>query len=259
MLFKGGTSLSKPSAGSKQRKRLLEKLGTVTREYVRNDLHDRLTTNFSGVLNDKDWSIDIDKRDPETINFTYPPSLGARGYGGVTYLNPIVRLEFGARGEQWPAHVQTLTPYVADRFPDLFSDPTVSVRTLDVERTFWEKAIILHREFHRENIAATGDRISRHYYDLHMLARSSVRTDALDNRSLLTAVAEHNKIFFRASWANYDGAKPGSLRLLPHDELERTLRSDYSKMQEMIFGNPPDFDTVLTTLRDLESEINDSA
>ena len=79
---------------------------------------------------------------------------------------------------------------------------------------------------------------------------------ALDDIALLSDVAEHKTIFFQAAWAQYEEAKPGSLRLLPNENLEKALRQDYTSMREMIMGEVPTFDEILTVIKSLEEEIN---
>ena len=64
---------------------------------------------------------------------------------------------------------------------------------------------------------------------------------ALADLDLLTRVADHKKIFFRARWSKYDEARPGSLRLLPRTEKYEALRRDYQGMRPMLFGKIPPF------------------
>ena len=130
------------------------------------------------------------------------------------------------------------------------------VKTLEAERTFWEKATLIHAEYHRPTKSVPRQDRSRHYYDLAMLARSEIKQKALASRSLLERVVKHKNMFFRRAWANYDTAVGGTLHLVPHAELEKTLRSEYRALQEMIFQDPPAFDRVLTDLSSLEMEIN---
>jgi len=66
----------------------------------------------------------------------------------MTYVSPIVRMEFGVRSDFWPMADAEVRPYVADGFPDIMAEPVARVKVLDAKRTFWEKATILHSEFH---------------------------------------------------------------------------------------------------------------
>jgi hypothetical protein len=116
---------------------------------------------------------------------------------------------------------------------------------------------ILHAEFHRPGAGGAGpERLSRHYYDVARLFRSPVGERALGNRELLEAVVAHKKLFFASGWANYDSARPGTLRLVPAETRRKVLEADYGKMQEMIFGEAPPFAEILAVLAELEASLN---
>ncbi|NLE00588.1 MAG: hypothetical protein GX640_12015 [Fibrobacter sp.] len=51
-------------------------------------------------------------------------------------------------------------------------------------------------------------------------------------------------------------AVPGTFKLLPSAELLKELADDYKRMNVMIFGTPPSFDSIIETLSTLEREIN---
>jgi len=99
-------------------------------------------------------------------------------------------------------------------------------------------------------------RLSRHYYDVSRLYRHDVSRQALTNLALLDAVVKHKSVFFREAAARYDLAAPGSLKIVPGDELERSLRRDYREMQEMFFGESPEFDDILADIREIEQRVN---
>src|SRR6202171_457593 len=67
-------------------------------------------------------------------------ALEADLYGLGTYIRPVVRLEFGCRGDVWPSEQQSTQPYIADALPGLLARPSTEVHVLRPERTFWEKA-----------------------------------------------------------------------------------------------------------------------
>ncbi len=69
-------------------------------------------------------------------------------------------------------------------------------------------------------------------------------------------VLKHKNVFSREAAAWCDLAKPGSLRISPSPELERELRRDYRKMQEMFFGDAPAFDDILADICELEGRVN---
>ncbi len=76
------------------------------------------------------------------------------------------------------------------------------------------------------------------------------------NLDLLSEVGHHKSVFFKAAWARYEDAKPGSLRLTPAEHLEAALRRDYAGMREMVMGDAPSFDDVMGAITALEAEIN---
>jgi hypothetical protein len=130
------------------------------------------------------------------------------------------------------------------------------VKVLEAERTFWEKATILHAEYYRPEDSITADRVSRHYYDLHQLAISQVAENALNRLDLLDRVVQHKSVFFKLGRANYEEARTGHIHLLPSATRLASLRVDYEKMKDMFFGDQPSMEKILETLENLEAIIN---
>ena len=64
----------------------------------------------------------------QTLIFTYPVSLPATT--ALPYVRSSVRIEFGARSDHLTADQRDIHPFVHDQFPDLLSEPGVSVKTL---------------------------------------------------------------------------------------------------------------------------------
>lgn len=85
------------------------------------------------------------------------------------YVQPNVKIELGARSDDWPREVRSVTPYVAEQFPAAFTIPSCEVAVLEAERTFWEKATLLHSYCHCPLDKLIPPRLSRHYYDLALL------------------------------------------------------------------------------------------
>jgi hypothetical protein len=204
------------------------------------------------------WALGPDEADPQTVLFAYPEGIQPEGEGAANpYVRRVVLLELGARSDHWPAEEHAVRPYAAEVMPELFKEPECQVRTLAAERTFWEKATLLHAEAHRPPDKAAGERLSRHYYDLAKLFQSPVGPKALADRELLVKVVAHKRLFFRSGWTNYDTALPGTLRLLPPAERHPSLRADYRAMQEnMIFGGSYSFEELLDVLAEIEKLLN---
>jgi hypothetical protein len=156
-----------------------------------------------------------------------------------------------------PHSEHTITAYAAEAFPDQFDQAECTVRAIDAERTFWEKATILHHEAHRPKDSVIPERYSRHYYDLSLMAANEgLKASAFGTLKLLDDVVQFKKKFYPRGWANYDAAKPGTLKLIPPEHVLDVMHKDYAAMQEMIFGRNPTFDEIITSLSDLETQIN---
>lgn len=284
LIFKGGTSLSKaynaiyrfsedvdlsldrnllgftgsrdPEAAGLtggERKDLLKELQRTAEQIIAGDLLTEIQLSFDASL-EQDFTLVIDPHDAQTLLFTYPSLALAGGRSG--YVQPIVRFEFGARGVAIPAEERVIAPYLHDAFPALLGNAQVTAKVLGIERTFWEKATILHMLFHQDTTKPLADRMSRHYYDMAMLIDHEAKGRAMANLPLLDLVAHHKSVFFKAAWARYDIAKVGSLRLMPSPEIEASLRKDYLGMQEMIIGKAPSFDDILGKIEAFEHELN---
>lgn len=285
IIFKGGTSLSKvyklierfsedvdlsfdraglgfggdadpmKAPSRKRREAAVDELAKACQVAVREKLKPQLAESFEAALGTKEgWSVEsaTDDADDATLLFAYPSSP----VGQVDYIKPLVRLELGARADHWPAEPGTVLPFAAEDYPNLFKGPSCEVKVLAAERTFWEKATLLHKWYHAGSDKRFPDRQSRHYYDLYRLSQSPVREKAISQLSLLTSVAEHKQIFFAQGWAKYETARPGTLRLAPPTERIRELERDYAAMQQMMFGAAPSLEVILAGLGELESQIN---
>lgn len=176
---------------------------------------------------------------------------------GNEYFWDSVKIELGARNPITPSESHLITVDMAAALPQL-NFPEVTVDVLAPERTFWEKATILHAEFYRDSDKPTAERIARHYYDLSQLADHPIGKKALQEMTMLERVASDKARLFRCKWARYDLAKPGTLRLVPPDARSAALEEDLSKMIEsgMFAETQPTWSTILERLAKLEANIN---
>ncbi len=189
-------------------------------------------------------------QDRQIVVVKYPRSFS------TDYIRPEILLELGPKALHVPNEIVSIQPYAADEFPGQFKQLETSVRTVCAERTFWEKATILHQEAHREPGRQLPPRYSRHYYDLYQLSHTEVLKKALTRMDLLEDVARFKMKFFRSAWAKYECAVPGTLMLYPQEHNIGALRKDYNQMNTMLFGTVPAFDDILAHLRTLEEKIN---
>lgn len=238
-----------------KRKQLAIGLEDASKEYVKDSFYPKLHAVFSSMLKEQEWNSELETDTLSIITLYYPKSLGNE-YSPSPYISPSVKIELSARPGQNPNDNHLISSYVAESFPDQFETASCEVRVIKAERTFWEKATLLHRAFHRENIEGFPERLSRHCYDLVMMKRSTIADNAIQQIGLLENVIRNKEVFFYQRWARYDKILDGKLRLTPISEIRSILKSDYQKMDEMIFGEYPQFDDLITDLKELEERIN---
>lgn len=281
LVFKGGTSLSKvfgaierfsedidlsvspeflglPPAGESrnQADKWMKRAEAVCADAVRDRIAPALEAAIRLPLGDRDGAWIDFLTDPGTnspvLLFHYPATQPA----GFEYLTRSVKLEFGSLTEQQPVGRHPVRPWLAETLPAAFPDWLCEVVALEVERTFWEKATILHAEYHRPADRPIPDRFSRHYADTAALARHPAASGAVALHDLRERVVAWKGRFFGSSWANYDLARPGTFRLVPPTGRLPALRRDYQAMRVMYPAEPTDWDEILTVLADLEQRIN---
>ncbi len=281
LVFKGGTSLSKvfrvierfsedidlslspaflklPEAGTSrnQANKWLKKAEATCAAAVQHQIAPALEAAVEAVLGRRDGGWFEFLTDPATnspvLLFRYPSTQPP----GFAYLKRSVKLEFGSLTDQQPVGRHPIQPWVAEILPAAFPDWRCDVVALEVERSFWEKATILHAEYHRPAEKPTPDRFSRHYADTAALARHPAAAGAIDQHELRDRVVAWKGQFFGNAWAKYDLAKPGTFRLVPPAERLPALRRDYQTMRDMYLTEPATFDEMLAVLAELEQRIN---
>jgi hypothetical protein len=287
LVFKGGTSLSKvfriigrfsedidlslspafcgiqeeemdEASSRNQRTAWMQKLQSTCVAKVRDTVRpetERIVVESLGQRSDgKKWlelEVDHSTKSPSLL-FHYPTTQPT----GFAYLLRSVKLEFGSLTDQRPTGSHPVVPWIAEVFPQAFDDWRCDVIALEVERTFWEKATILHVESHRPTEKATPNRFSRHYADTAAMALNDVAHSALEAAELRDRVVSWKSRFFASSWAKYELAKPGTFRLVPPADRIPNLVRDYRAMRDMYFSDPVQFDKILEILADLEQRIN---
>lgn len=207
--------------------------------------------NRTGGMTWMEFQVDA-MTDSPVVLFHYPSSEPR----GLEYLPRIVKMEFGSLTDQRPVGTHAIRPWVAEEFPKQLEDFRCELVALELERTFWEKATILHAEHHRDPAKPIRDRFSRHYSDMAALARHTVTRRALARDDLRQRVAEWKSRFFAATWARYDLAAPGTFRLVPPEVRFPELEKDYYSMRDMFLAPPPPFSEIWQAVRDLENRIN---
>lgn len=186
------------------------------------------------------------------VHFEYPSSEAGR----FDYLRREVKLELGSLTDQRPTERHSVQAWVVNDFPAVFGDWNCQVTALDLPRTFWEKATILHAEHQRPQDQAMPDRYARHYSDMSRLLRHANAPVMLADHALCARGVDWKSRVFARQWARYDLARPGTFRLLPPLARVMPLARDYAQMRAMFLSPPPEFDAVLAVFEAAERILN---
>ena len=132
----------------------------------------------------------------------------------------------------------------------------ISVRTVSIERTFWEKVTILHREANRPMEKKMPHRYARHYYDVYMIYKSPYFDSLVSNYDLLNKVTKFKIKFYNDNWAKYEELLGGIIRVVPPEYRLQELENDYKSMKEMLGSDAPYFAEILSSIEELEKILN---
>ena len=287
LVFKGGTALSKvfgiirrfsedidlsvspatlgiseaevnEASSRRQRDQWTSNLETACSRWVMEQLQPELERSISAVIGSRpsgqswlEFEADAATHSP-VLHFHYPTTLES----GAAYIRRRVKLEFGSLTDQRPVGRHHVRPWVADILSAPLAEMGCDVVALEVERAFWEKATILHAEYHRDSATPMPGHYSRHYADVAAMANRQEAEHALADAGLRERVVGWKSRDFARRGARYDLAVPGTFRLVPPPERRAELERDYQEMRDMFLDEPPSLDTILETLRGLESRIN---
>lgn len=287
LLFKGGTSLSKSfglisrfsediditvfrhdigeaietstlhAMSGKQRRIRLNRIRDACQQYIAEVMALHLDEIAARVMPVGHFRVELDLEDPDrqTLLFWYPAVTTVEG----GYIRSAVKIEAGAKSALDPHATATVVPYIADDLPYL--DMAVrNVTTVKPERTFWDKIIILHgvRQWHdrRGELRQGGQRVSRHFYDIHRLLQHPEIDIWLANQHLAQDCALHARLFFGSGDLGLELAARGSYTLVPSLPMSESLERDYAAMGGMVFGALPEIHDVLQSIDALERRLN---
>lgn len=201
------------------------------------------------------WSLEVvpleKARDPFCLHFEYP---GTGLLPPADYNRAMVKVELSGRADGWPMESRTIAPYVAQAFPEATGDPRLTLSCVRPERTFWEKAALVHEQNVRPGERPLAPRQARHLSDLVRLWDAGVaRADGFP--ALFVGVKEHRHAYFDYNWVDYGALTAGDLQIAPPESRVADWRTDYEAMHAMFFHDPPGFDALVERLRGIENSL----
>ncbi|HMG14261.1 MAG TPA: nucleotidyl transferase AbiEii/AbiGii toxin family protein, partial [Saprospiraceae bacterium] len=278
LVFKGGTSLSKAwnliqrfsedidlaidreYLGFKGdlSKSQLTRLRKAASLYTSGPFFEALKAKFQekgiSVLEFKVVEANNSDQDPRIIEVFYPNVIDAPGY-----MQPKIQIEIGCRSLKEPYTNQSISSLVYEEYADRdFTEPPITVPTVNPERTFLEKIFLLHEEFQKATDVIRVNRLSRHLYDIVKLSKSPFAEMALIDKELYNTIVNHRHKFTRVGGVNYNLHHPSTINIIPNSEILKKWEDDYKTMVDyMIYElEPPSFDEIITELTILKNRIN---
>ena len=280
LVFKGGTSLSKvwkvihrfsedidlaidPSIWGfegdltkKQIKRLRKASSLFVRDELCQSLKEAVTEagmeKWLQVEADPDGEDDETYPEPRVIHIRYKSLFDE----DLPYLHSEVKLEVGARSLLEPTADAAVTSVLEDALPISTTVRQVMIPTALAERTFLEKAFLLHELFSSQT-SREANRKSRHLYDLAQMMSTDIAARAIANDELWNTIHHHRELFTSMSGVDYTPDIRKQIRLLPPDDVIDDWRNDYKDMQSsMIYGEKPIFEELMRKMEELENRFH---
>ncbi len=277
LVFKGGTSLSKvwkvicrfsedidlaidPSIWGfegdltkKQIKRLRKASSIFVRDKLCQSLQEVVIETgleqWLQVEADPDGEGDGTYPEPRVIHIRYKSLFDA----GLPYLHSEVKLEVGARSLLEPTAEASVTSVLEDVLPIGATVKKLMIPTALAEKTFLEKAFLLHELFSSQT-PREANRKSRHLYDLVQMMSTNIATRAIADDELWNTIHHHRELFTSMSGVDYTPDIRKRIRLLPMDDVIDDWRNDYKDMlTSMIYGEKPTFEELIEKMRELEN------
>ena len=277
LVFKGGTSLSKVwnlinrfsedidlaidrnvfELDGELTKKQVKKSRKASSIFVRDELYSQLVETIDQTsLKDK-CQIEAEPDGEGDATYPEPRSIFIR-YQSVfedqlAYIPPIVKIEAGARSLLEPYDEALLHSMVEETLPTISTTQVdVAIKTALAEKTFLEKAFLLHELF-SVNKQVDAKRRSRHIYDLHMMMQQGVAEKAVHNDELWQTILHHRSTLTSMQGVDYDADIKKTIQLIPPSESLANWKKDYEDMSSaMIYGEKPVFAELLESMNRLE-------
>jgi hypothetical protein len=276
LMFKGGTSLSKvwnlinrfsedidlaiareqldlPEGDLtvKQIKKLRKQSSLFVKETFCGELQNAVNqysiADICTIIPQSDGEGDKTYPEPRKIHIQYK-SLFAE----LPYIKSEVVLEIGARSLFGPIAKTKIKSIISEQYPINTALVQSEIITAVPEKTFLEKAFLLHEIFTSDgNMHA--NRKSRHFYDLERMMDCDFAIKAIADNELWETIRHHREVFTRMNGVDYTPGIRKRLVLIPPEQVIAEWQQDYETMRNsMIYGDKLTFDELLKRIEELQ-------
>jgi Uncharacterized conserved protein len=278
LVFKGGTSLSKVwnvikrfsedidlavdrelfdlqgDLTVKQIKRLRKQSSLFVKETFCLELQNAVEKydlqNFCSIEPQPDGEGDKTYPEPRKIFIRYQ-SL----FDTLPYVKAEIVLEIGARSLIEPTAKSEIKSMISENVPIETSLVNSQIITAVPEKTFIEKAFLLHEIFTCGG-QMLANRKSRHLYDLEKMMDKDFAIKAIFNNELWDTIRHHREKFTHINGVDYSQDIRSNICPVPPAQVIDDWRQDYETMQNtMIYGDSLTFDKLINRIKQLEERI----
>ena len=171
----------------------------------------------------------------------------------LDYIAPIIKIEAGARSLLEPAENKKINSMIENVMPTISTKISETfIKTAVAEKTFLEKAFLLHELFSVSN-SIEARRRSRHIYDLHMMMRNGIEEKAIQDDALWETINHHRSTLTSMQGVDYTPDIRDRIQLVPPKECCENWQIDYELMTgAMIYGPHPTFAKLMDSMKELE-------
>ena len=278
LVFKGGTSLSKVwivierfsedidlavdrelfdlegDLTVKQIKKLRKQSSLFVKETISSELQKALEKydlqNLCSIEPQPDGEGDKTYPEPRKIFIRYQ-SL----FSSISYVKAEIVLEIGARSLIEPTQKREVKSLISDNLSIETTLVNSQIITAVPEKTFIEKAFLLHEIFTCGG-RMIANRKSRHLYDLEKMMDRDFAIKAISDNELWNTIRHHREKFMRINSVDYSQDIRSKILLIPPAEVFDNWQQDYETMQNtMIYGNSLTFNKLIDRIKQLEERI----
>ena len=278
LVFKGGTSLSKVwnvierfsedidlaidrelfdlqgDLTVKQIKKLRKQSSLFVKETFCSELQNTVEKynlqNLCSVEPQPDGEGDKTYPEPRKIFIRYQ-SL----FDTLPYVKAEIVLEIGARSLIEPTTKSKVRSMISENLPIETSLVNSQIITAVQEKTFIEKAFLLHEIFTCGG-RMFANRKSRHLYDLEKMMDKDFAIKAISNNELWDTIRHHREKFTHINGIDYSQDIRQNICLIPPAQVIDNWREDYEIMQNtMIYGKSLIFEELIDRIKQLEERI----
>ncbi len=157
----------------------------------------------------------------------------------------LIVLEIGARSLIKPTEKSEVKSMISENLPIETTLVNLPIVTAIPQKTFIEKAFLLHEIFTCGR-QMEADRKSRHLYDLEKMMDKDFAVNAISDDNLWSTIHHHRDTFTHINGVDYSQDVRSKIRLIPPADVIEDWQKDYEKMQNtMFYGDSLNFDELI--------------